>query len=180
MKQLLKLFVPKANRFDLFIAKFVIIVFLLIGVLALVQSCIHVPVEESKVCRDVSDEESFLCQKSRELGYSLEDTYGVIYTTTAVATITDIVDRQWLCDFDKEIAEWYLRSYPVSYDSLITEFLTQVNLVEDPNKVILLKNIVNQNMGAYRSPEPIKPKDDMIIRGGNNRFRREMICEPIK
>ena len=179
MRLLKMLFVPRVNRIDLLIAKLVIVAFLLIGVAALI-SCIRIPVAESQICKDVPDEESFLCQKSRELGYSLEDTYGIIYTTTAVATITDIVDRQWLCDFDKEIAEWYLRNYPISYDALITEFLTQVNLVEDPNKVILLKNIVNQNMGAYRSPELIKPKDDTIVRGGNNRFRREMICEPIK
>jgi len=39
---------------------------------------------------------------------------------------------------------------------------------------------VNQNVGAFRSPELIKVKDDSIMRGGNNRWRMEMLCEPIK
>jgi len=180
MKLLKKLFVPRVNRIDLLIAKLVIVAFLLIGVIALL-SCIHIPVEESQICKDVPDEESFLCQKSRELGYSLEDTYGIIYTTTAVGTITNTVDREWLCDFDKEVAEFYLDNYPnISTDTFITEFIKRVELVDDPNKAILLRNIVNQNVGVYRSPELVKPKDDSIMRGGNNRWRMEMLCEPIK
>jgi hypothetical protein len=180
MKLLKMLFVPRVNRIDLLIAKLVLVAFLLIGVAALI-SCIRIPVAESQVCKDVPDEESFLCQKSRELGYSLEDTYGIIYTTSAVGAITEVVDREWICDFDKEISEFYLDNYPnISTDTFITEFLKRVDLVEDPNKVILLKNIVNQNVGAFRSPELIKVKDDSIMRGGNNRWRREMLCEPIK
>jgi len=74
-----------------------------------------------------------------------------------------------------------LNNYPnISTDTFITEFIKRVELVDDPNKAILLRNIVNQNVGVYRSPELVKPKDDSIMRGGNNRWRMEMLCEPIK
>ena len=39
MKRLLKLFVPRVNKFDEFVAKFVIVAFLLIGMMFLLSSC---------------------------------------------------------------------------------------------------------------------------------------------
>lgn len=133
----------------------------------------------SQVCPPPEGTESWLCDKSAEIGITLETTYGWIYTGTATGVILNKIDRQWVCDFDKEVADWYLQNYPISYDDVILEVVKRADLVDDPMKVGLLKNIINSNLQLYSSPSLIGAYDDRLIRDGNNRFRSELYCEPI-
>ena len=128
---------------------------------------------ESKVC---PRENSFLCDRATELGVSLEDAYGWIYSSAAIAAVSDVVKIKEVCDFEKLIADWYVREYPLSYDGVILEVLKQTNLIKEPEKAMLIKNILNQRFKLFQNPSLISEADDEIIRMGHVQFRRDMLC----
>ena len=84
---------------------------------------------------------------------------------------------EWICDFKKEISNWYVDVYPVTYDTVINKVVQEMKLIEDPRKLLLIKNIINQNMALYSSPALIGEYDDWLLRAGSNRFDRDMMCE---
>lgn len=120
-------------------------------------------------------ENSWICEKSEEVGISPETAYGWIFNAAAVAAISDIVEIKELCDFEKEIAGFYDRQYPISYTSLIDEAIRRADFKE-PEKAILIKNILNQNLVKYKSSELISEADDIILKRGHVAFRRDMLC----
>ncbi len=120
-------------------------------------------------------ENSWICEKSAEVGIHPETVYGWMFSAAAVGAISDIVEIKELCAFEKEIADFYVREYPVSYTSLIDEGIRRADFKE-PEKAILIKNILNQNLTMYSSAELISESDDLILRRGHTAFRRDMLC----
>lgn len=149
--------------------------FLLCAVLPLIIfiGCALTPVPvQNPVC---PQEGSWICEKSSELGIQPEQVYSFIYDATAIAAISDIVDLKQICDFEKKIAEWYSRVYPVSYDSLINEVLSRVSSMP-PEKSMLIMNILNKHLLAYQSPALVSVADDGILRKGHVAFQRDFMC----
>ena len=144
---------------------------LALSIVLFLVSCAAVPIQ-NPIC---PQEDSWICEKSAELGVQPEQVYGWIYDAAAIAAISDIVKIQDLCEFEQEIAEWYLKVYPVSYDALIGEMLS-LTLNYDAQKMLLIKNILNRNLLQYKSPELISTADDIILRKGHVAFRQDMLC----
>lgn len=144
---------------------------ILVFMLALLIGCTTMPIQ-NPVC---PQEGSWICEKSAELGVEPEHVYGWIYDATAIAVITDVVELNEICNFEKDIADWYNRMYPVSYDTFINEVFFKLSSFS-PQKMILIKSILNRNFVAYRSPELISTADDIILRKGHTQFRNDMLC----
>jgi len=134
-------------------------------------ACATIPIQDP-VC---PQEGSWICEKSLELGVQPEEVYGWIYDTIAIAAITDVVELKEICEFEQGIADWYVRMYPVSYDAFITEIFAEIVSL-DPVKMILIKNIMNRRLVAYKSPTLISEVDDIILRKGHVAFQRDMMC----
>ena len=134
-------------------------------------SCATIPIQDP-VC---PQEGSWICEKSAELGVQPEEVYGWIYDTIAIAAISDVIKLKEVCKFEQKIADWYVRMYPVSYDTFITEMFSKISSL-DPQKMILIKNIINRRLIAYRSPALISEADDIILRKGHVAFQRDMMC----
>ena len=134
-------------------------------------SCATIPVQ-NPVC---PQEGSWICQKSAELGVQPEQVYGWIYDAAAMAALIDIVDIQELCEFEQKIADWYVEFYPFSYDVLIGQITAEM-MSYPPEKMLLIKNILNRNIMAYSSPLIISEPDDIIFKKGHVAFRRDMLC----
>ena len=137
----------------------------------LLASCATVPVQ-NPVC---PQEGSWICEKSAELGVQPEQVYSWIYNASAMMALTDIVEIQELCEFEQKIADWYIEFYPFSYDTLINEMLSQT-LKYDTKKMLLIKNMLNQNFIMYSSPAIITIPDDIIFKKGHTQFRQDMLC----
>lgn len=119
---------------------------------------------------------SWICEKSAEIGIYPETVYDWIYSAVALGALSDIVEIAEICDFEKEVADFYVRNYPqLSHDTLINEIFRQADM-EEPEKAILIKNILNKNLAHFRSPKPISKEDDAIFRKGHVAFRRDMLC----
>ena len=118
---------------------------------------------------------SWICEKSEEMGVYPETVYGWVYTASAIAAISDIIEIKEICDFEKEVADFYLRNTPISYSSFINEVLLRADLMAQ-EKALLIKNIINSNLLQYQSAEFISEVDDMILRKGHVAFRRDMAC----
>jgi len=155
---------------------------IIILLFAFVFGCSGLPINigqqsESKVCPPPEGVESYICDRSAELKITPETAYGWIFTGVAGSIVFADVDRLWICKFDKEVADWYVENYPISYDTVVSEMIKRTNLVDDPEKVLLLKRIVNKNLNLYASPSLIGEYDDKyIIRAGNNLFRKDLFC----
>jgi len=134
-------------------------------------ACATVPIQ-NPVC---PQEGSWICEKSAELGVQPEEVYGWIYDTIAIAAISDVVKLKEVCKFEQEIADWYVRMYPISYDAFITEMFSKISDL-DPQKMMLIKNIINRRLVTYRSPALISEVDDIILRKGHVAFQRDMMC----
>ena len=134
-------------------------------------ACATVPIQ-NPVC---PQEGSWICEKSVELGVQPEEVYGWIYDTIAIAAISDVVKLKEVCKFEQEIADWYVKMYPISYDAFITEMFSKISEL-DPQKMMLIKNIINRRLVAYRSPALISEVDDIILRKGHVAFQRDMMC----
>jgi len=134
-------------------------------------ACATVPIQDP-VC---PQEGSWICEKSLELGVQPEEVYGWIYDTIAIAAISDVVKLKEVCKFEQEIADWYVRMYPISYDAFITEMFSKISSL-DPQKMMLIKNIINRRLVAYKSPALISEADDIILRKGHVAFQRDMMC----
>ena len=134
-------------------------------------SCATIPVQ-NPVC---PQEGSWICEKSLELGVQPEEVYGWIYDATTIAVISDVVKLKEICEFEQEIADWYVKMYPISYDTFITEMFSKISSL-DPQKMMLIKNIINRRLVAYRSPVLISEADDIILRKGHVAFQRDMMC----
>lgn len=150
--------------------KFSIII--LVG--AFLISCIAP--QPSKVCPPPDGKESWVCDKSAQLEVTPEQIYGWIFSASAIAAVTDVAEIQWICDFKKKIADWYVKVYPVSYDSVINKIIEELKLVKDPRKVLLIKNILNQNLVLFSNTGLIKEYDDWMMRAGSNKFDMDMMC----
>lgn len=120
---------------------------------------------------------SFICDKSREQGIEPETVYGWIFAPAAVASVADEDSRKFLCEFSKDVGDWYVDHYPISYTGVITEVLKRSDLIEDEKQAQILLNALSSNLYIYQSPQIISKKDDYILRAGNNRFQLELLCE---
>ena len=129
------------------------------------------------VCPAPEGKESWICEKSIEADIMPETVYGWIFNANAILILADRVEFQEVCDFKKEISDWYLKMYPVSYDSVINEAIARTKLFKDPKKVILMKSMLNENLSMYASPELIYDYDDWIMRAGSRKFDQQMMCE---
>jgi hypothetical protein len=118
---------------------------------------------------------SWICEKSVEIGIAPETIYGWVFNAAAVVAVNNIMDIKEICDFENEIAAFYVREYPLSYTSLIDEAVRRANFKE-AEKAVLIKNIFNQNLPIYKSYEIISEADDIILRRGHAAFRRDMLC----
>jgi len=132
------------------------------------------------VCPPPQGQESWICEKSTDLNVSPEKVYGWIYSAAAIGAIADQVEIQEVCKFKHKIDKWYISVYPVSYDSAISKVLEEANLLKDPKKILLMKNIFNQNLEMYSSPELIDKYDDWMLRAGSNKFERDMLCSSVE
>jgi len=134
-------------------------------------ACATVPIQDP-VC---PQEGSWICEKSLELGVQPEEVYGWIYDTIAIAAISDVVKLKEVCKFEQEIADWYVRMYPISYDAFITEMFSKISSL-DPQKMMLIKNIINRRLVTYKSPALTSEADDIILRKGHVAFQRDIMC----
>jgi len=146
-------------------------IILSLSIVLFLVSCATIPVQ-NPVC---PQEGSWICQKSAELGVQPEQVYGWIYDAAAMAALIDIVDIQELCEFEQKIADWYVEFYPFSYDVLIGQITAEM-MSYPPEKMLLIKNILNRNIMAYSSPLIISEPDDIIFKKGHVAFRRDMLC----
>jgi hypothetical protein len=145
---------------------------LALSVVLLLASCATIPIQ-NPVC---PQEDSWICEKSAELGVQPEQVYGWIYDAAAIAAITDVVKIQDLCEFEQEIADWYLKVFPtISYTNFINEILFRITRY-DTQTIMLITNILNRNLLAYNSPQLISAADDIILRKGHVQFRQDMLC----
>ena len=145
-----------------------------ISVLLLVSCAIAPP--KDPVCSKVEGN-SFICEKSHELGVEPEQVYGWIYSPTALAVVANKVSINDVCEFEQKVADWYDSIYPdVSYMDVIKHITGEIKLIADPQKQILLMNILNPYLNAYNSVLSISQADDTILRKGHTRFRRDMLC----
>ena len=143
----------------------------LVLLLAIITGC-----GQRQILNSVCPQEgSWICEKSEEIGVQPEQVYGFIYNAAAIAAITDVVKMKDICAFEKEVADWYVKIYPISYDALIGTVLSRA-LSYDKEKTLLIKNILNQNLVAYKSPKLISEPDDIILRKGHVAFRNDMLC----
>jgi len=146
-------------------------IILSLSIVLFLISCATIPVQ-NPVC---PQEGSWICEKSAELGVQPEQVYGWIYDAAAMAALIDIVDIQELCEFEQKIADWYVEFYPFSYDVLIGQITAEM-MSYPPEKMLLIKNILNRNIMAYSSPLIISEPDDIIFKKGHVAFRRDMLC----
>ena len=137
----------------------------------LMVSCVSRPVQ-NPVC---PQPDSWICEQSAKLGIEPETVYGWIYSASAIAAISDVIKIKEICDFEKGVADFYVRNSPLSYSSLIDEVLRQTDFM-DLEKAMLIKNIININLIQYRNVEFISVADDIILRKGHVAFRRDMAC----
>jgi len=133
--------------------------------------CTAMPIADP-VC---PQEDSWICEKSAELNVAPETVYGWIYSAAAVAAVSKITDIKEICDFEQEIADFYVRVYPVTYDTLIDEAILTADF-KNPETALLIKNILNRNLIMYKSPKFISDVDNAILRRGHVAFRRDMLC----
>jgi len=145
--------------------------FISLATIILVTACATIPIQ-NPVC---PQEGSWICEKSAELGYQPEQVYGWIYDAAAMAALTDIIKIKELCEYEQEIADWYVDVYPVSYDTFIAKMVNLV-LSYDEQKMRLIGSILSRNFLAYNSPELISAADDIILRKGHTQFRQDMLC----
>jgi len=145
--------------------------FITLTAIIFLTACATVPIQ-NPVC---PQEGSWICEKSAELGVQPEQVYGWIYDAAAIAAITDVVKVKELCEYEQEIADWYVATYPISYESLITRMVSET-LKYDSEKALLIKNILKRNIWAYASPQIISEPDDIIFRKGHGAFRQDMLC----
>lgn len=142
-------------------------------VLSIVYGCVNLkqpPI--NPVCPQPG---SWICEQSEKLNVKPETVYGWIYSAAAVAAISDVIEIKEICDFEKQVADFYVAIWPISYSSLIDEVIRITDLME-PEKAILIKNIININIMKYRNAEMISDVDDIILRKGHVAFRRDMAC----
>ena len=121
-------------------------------------------------------EDSWICEQSEKIGVNPETVYGWVFSAAAIAAVSDIVEVKEICDFEQEIADFYVREYPISYASFVDEAIRRADFIDEPEKAILIKNILNQNLLQYHNPELISNADDMILRRGHAAFRKDMLC----
>ena len=152
-------------------------IIVLLFIALFMAGCGMIAQQPSKVCPPPDGQESWICDKSAQLEVTPEQVYGWIFSATAMAAITDVASIKEICEFKAKIDKWYLKMYPVSYDALIQEVVRQLNIIDDPQKVLLIKNILNQNLVMYSSPALIKAYDDWMLRAGSNRFNQDMMCK---
>ena len=146
-------------------------IILSLSIVLFLVSCATIPVQ-NPVC---PQEGSWICQKSAELGVQPEQVYGWIYDAAAMAALIDIVEIKELCEYEQEVADWYVAAYPISYESLITRMVSET-LKYDSEKALLIKNILKRNIWAYASPQIISEPDDIIFKKGHVAFRQDMLC----
>ena len=131
----------------------------------------------SKVCPPPEGKTSWICDKSAEAGVTPEQVYGWIFSATALAAVADVVKISWVCEFKQEISDWYVDMHPLTYDAVINKVIQEANLLKDPQKLLLIKSILNQNLTLYSSPAVIGEYDDWLLRAGSNKFDRDMFCK---
>jgi len=131
----------------------------------------------SEVCPPPEGQESWICDKSAELGVTPEKVYGWIYSATAIAAITEVAKIEDICEFEQKIADWYVVTSPISYESIIAQIVKEMKLIDDPRKFLLIKNILSENLIDYSSPMIVKPYDDWMLKAGHNKFQRDMLCD---
>lgn len=149
------------------------LLFLSMIVAAVFFGCLGMQIPpEDPVC---PQDESWICEQSEKLKVAPETVYGWIYSAVAIGAIGDIVEIRELCNFEKKIADFYVRTYPMSYSHLIDEALRQANL-KSPEKAMLIKNVLNRNLVQYKSTRIISKADDAILRKGHAAFREDMLC----
>jgi len=155
------------------------ILVLLFFVPLIMTSCFDTAIVKQPPVDPVCPKEgSWLCEKSAELGIELETLYDWIYSATALsALVPDGPEIAEICRFEKEIADFYERSYPISTDYLINEIIRRSKAVDDTAKAVLIKNIINKNLVQFRSLSLITPADDEILRKGHRAFRMDMMCD---
>jgi len=134
-------------------------------------ACATIPIQ-NPVC---PQEGSWICQKSEELGVQPEQIYDWIYDAAVIAAVTDIAEIKEVCDYEQEIADWYVAYYPFSYDTLISKMLNLMISYDDQKMTLILK-VLSKNLIAYASPSLISKPDDIIFRKGHVQFRRDMLC----
>lgn len=153
----------------------------IIAILLFFAGCAMLPSAppENPVC---PKEGSWLCKKSEELGssYSLESTYGWIFTATAGAVIADQVELHQVCNFAKDVGEWYNDHYPLTYNDVIYEVFERLALLDEPEKLMLLQNVVNKNLNFYHNGSLVSEADDEIIRAGYAKFMDDMYCKGVE
>lgn len=145
---------------------------ILMAILTLFACAEFKPAPANPVCPHPN---SWICEKSEQLGIEPETVYGWIYSAVAVAAVTDIVSIAEVCDFEAEVADYYTRAYPLSYDTLINEVFRLADM-KQPEKALLIKNILNRQLIQYANGALITPVDDMILRRGHVAFRSDMLC----
>jgi len=145
--------------------------FITLMAIVFVTACATIPIQ-NPVC---PQEGSWICEKSAELGVQPEQVYDWIYDAAVIAAVTDIAEIKDICEFEQRIADWYVKVYPMSYDTFIYEVLAKLATL-DQQKYLLIKNIINKNFVFYFNPELISPADNIIFRKGHVQFRRDMLC----
>ncbi len=147
----------------------------IIAAVAIIAAACALKVIADPIC-DRVEGYSFICETSRNNDIEPEHVYGWIFSASAVAAIIEPEAQELLCEFSAELGDWYVRLFPVSYESVLVEIAAMLKNL-DNRQVKLLKSILNANLDIYSSPLIITPADDFIMRAGNNKFQADMFCE---
>ena len=148
---------------------------LLLIICFMVVSCMAAA--PSKVCPPLNGEKSWICEKSIKSDITPEQVYGWIFSASAIAAVTDVAEIGEICAFKKKIDDWYMSVRPVSYDAIIDKVLEELKLLKDARKILLIKNILNQNVMMYSNWQLVDDYDDWMLRAGSAKFNRDMMCE---
>lgn len=153
-----------------------IVISLIIWGMLIFLGCNQTPKPVNPVCDQLTD--SWICDRSRELGMEAENLYGLFFMSSISAELIDKGAIKDICEIEAEVAVWYDRFYPeINYGELIADFSGRFNLIKDPRHRALIRAGINANLMHYSSFQLITEDDDKLLRMGHERFRRELGCD---
>jgi len=148
--------------------------FLALLVVVFLASCAMVPqVIQNPVC---PAEDSWICEQSKKLGIQPEEVYGYLYDAVAIAAITDAVKLKDVCEYEQQVADWYVMVYPLSYTTMITGMVGMTTSM-DKEDAMLISGILNKRLAFYASHEFIRPADDAIFKKAHVAFQSDFGCK---
>lgn len=133
--------------------------FLSILVIPLLFSCISAPPIPADLCADKDQSKSVLLKVAAIKEIPLNEVYYGLIDIAAIGMATKQVDRQKLQDYMNKISKWYVKNYPVSYNTLIQYMVEEESAMQ-------LAGILSRRIGDFKSYLFISQYDDCMLRAG--------------